>query len=161
MNNREVCKYVQTISLYNNDQKYIGDTCVDQGYGQSCGGYLTTNSKSPNTEKIMQKEHFLRYYGREIMAEKLPSYGYLRCPQLLLFIAEIAGLSRERLDNAYEIIKNYEEQNYLNGTAKNGNYLWGNPIFGDFKQELCIPAIVRIIKKSESWDEVMKQIRNL
>ncbi len=156
MNNREVCEYIQTITPYNNGEKFIADTCVDKGYGQTCGGYITSNSKA-----MTQQEHFLYYYGSERKAECKPSYQYLRCPQLLLYVAEIAGIPQKKLKNAYEIIKNYETDNKIHNTNKHGNYLWGKSEFKAFKIELRITAIVRIIKDAKSWDEVIKQTREL
>ena len=92
MNNREVCECVKTIDLHK--ERYFSEICVEEGYGQTWGGYLTSG------KTLSQKDHFLQYYGREDMAEKMPSYTYLRCPQLLLFIAEAAGVSREKSGSA-------------------------------------------------------------
>ena len=89
MNNRKVCEYISKIS----EREYLADLCVKQGYGQSCGGYLTSYSKDNSIlTRPSEKRHFLNYYGNEKNAERNPTYYYLRCPQLLLFIAEIAGI---------------------------------------------------------------------
>jgi hypothetical protein len=126
MNNGEVCDYVRrTIDPHKN--KYIADSCVKEGYGQSCGGYL----KDCNKKYISQKEHFLNYYDDK--AEKPPTYSYLRCPQLLLFIA---GVSRKSLEKAYETVKNYEDANKLKDDEKNGNYMWGKQAFREFKSKI-------------------------
>ncbi len=118
MNNREVCEYIKTIDLLqNHKERYFSEICVEEGYGQTCGGYLTSG------KTLSQKDHFLQYYGREDMAEKMPSYTYLRCPQLLLFIAEAAGVSREKIENAYNELKQYEDKNHLHKTEKHGSYL--------------------------------------
>ena len=105
MNNREVCEYIKTIDLLqNHKERYFSEICVEEGCGQTCGGYLTSG------KTLSQKDHFLQYYGREDMAEKMPSYTYLRCPQLLLFIAEAAGVSREKIESAYNELKQYEDK---------------------------------------------------
>lgn len=157
MNNKEICDYVQTVDLHNIRKTYISELCVREGFGQSCGGYL-----EPGKEYLSQKEHFLNYYGGRDKAEKWPSYSYLRCPQLLLFIAELAGVSRKKLESAYEELKKYETENSLKDSKeKNGNYLWGKQIFRDFKEQLCIHAIAKIIKNSKNWDEVKVQTKEL
>lgn len=155
MNNEKVCDYVRTIDPH---QISIGDLCVKQGYGQSCGGYLIT-CKRGKLEEPSQKEHFLNYYGNK--AEKLPTYNYLRCPQLLLFIAEIAGVSSKRLEDAYKILRDYEDKKDLRNKEKNANYIWGKPDFREFKTKIHINALVRIIRDAYNWDEVRKGISAL
>ena len=114
MNNKDVCDYLRKL---NDKCVYIADQCVDERYGQTCGGYLSSKSNDPKS--IKQKEHFLDYYGER---ERL-TYQYLRCPQLLLFIAEISGLSDKKLNTAYDLLKEYENSNGLYNTDKSGNYL--------------------------------------
>lgn len=108
-----------------------------------------------------QKEHFLNFYGKKDKEEKLPSYYYLRCPQLLLFIAEIAGVSKERLEDAYGMVKAYEDGNNLRNKQKNGNYMWGRQEFRDFKTKLQITALVKIIRQAKRWDDVKEQVAKL
>lgn len=158
MNNRKVCEYISKIS----EREYLADLCVKQGYGQSCGGYLTSYSKDNSIlTRPSEKMHFLNYYGNEKNAERNPTYYYLRCPQLLLFIAEIAGISKHRLDKAYNILKKYEDENMLRSTEKNGNYIWGKQEFRDFKAQLQINAVAKIIRVSMTWDEVKAEVANL
>lgn len=162
MNNGKVCEYVRTIEPHKNNigKEYISDLCVKQGYGQSCGGYLKACKRDDiKLAEISQKVHFLNYYSDK--AEKLPTYGYLRCPQLLLFIAEIAGVSRKNLENAYKIVRDYENDNELKNKLKNGNYMWGKQAFRDFKLQIHINNVVRIIKDAENWDEVRERTLKL
>nr|WP_308743435.1 hypothetical protein [uncultured Anaerocolumna sp.] len=164
MNNREVCEYVNTLEPHNNNngEEYISDLCVKQGYGQSCGGYLKTCKKDDiKLAEPSQKQHFLNYYGDKCMAEKLPTYYYLRCPQLLLFIAEIAGVSRENLKNAYTIVKEYENANKIRNKEKNANYMWRKQAFRDFKLKIHISEVVRIIRTAENWEEVRNRTEKL
>lgn len=162
MNNKEVCEYVCTLDPHKNniEEKYISDLCVEEGYGQSCGGYLTTCKKdSIKLDEISQKDHFLNYYSDKGVG--FPTYHYLRCPQLLLFIAEIAGVSRENLKKAYRIVKGYENSNQLRNKDKNGNYMWGKQAFREFKSQTHINDVVKIIRKAENWDEVRIRTRKL
>ncbi|WP_394897802.1 hypothetical protein [Clostridium butyricum] len=162
MDNGKVCQYVQTIEPHKNNigKEYISDLCVKQGYGQSYGGYLK-NCKKDHLKfaEPSQKEHFLNYY--EDKAEKLPTYYYIRCPQLLLFIAEIAGVPRKSLKDAYEIVRDYENINELRYKEKNANYMWGTQAFRDFKSQLHISDVIRIIRNAENWDEVIEKTMKL
>ena len=158
MNNRTVCEAISKLK----EKQYIADKCVKEGYGQNCGGYLGSGlKKASKVAGPSEKEHFLSYYGREEIAEKNPTYQYLRCPQLLLFIAEAAGVSKENLEKAYCILKEYEKANHLEGTEKSGNYMWGKEAFGEFKRQLQISNVVKIIKAANSWDEVVKEVEKL
>ncbi|MEG0156986.1 MAG: hypothetical protein RR661_04980 [Anaerovoracaceae bacterium] len=154
MYNREVCEYVNNIDP---QKKFIADLCVEEGYGQSCGGYLTSYKRDDKKSvKPSQKEHFLNYYGDK--GEKMPTYNYLRCPQLLLFVAEVCGLPRKELEVAYEIVKKYEKDKNLKDEDKNGNYMWGKPEFQEFKVQLNIGYLVKIIKSSPNMVELMKKV---
>ncbi len=162
MNNKEVCKYVRTLDPRINSikEEYISDLCVREGYGQTCGGYLMTCKRDSNIlEELSQKDHFLNYYSDK--GDKFPSYHYLRCPQLLLFIAEIAGVLSEDLKNAYRIVKVYENANQLRYKEKSGNYMWGKEAFRDFKSKIHINEVVKIIKDAENWDEVIAETKKL
>lgn len=162
MNNGKVCEYVRTIESHKNNigNEYIADLCVKQGYGQSCGGYLKTYKKDDmKLAEPSQKEHFLNYYGDK--AEKLPTYFYLRCPQLLLFIAEIAGVSSISLEAAYKVVSDYENDNKLRNKEKNANYMWGTQAFRDFKSQIHIRDVVKIIRNAENWDEVKERTMKL
>lgn len=158
MNNREVCDCIRKVSK----KDYLGDLCVKEGYGQSCGGYLSCYNKN-KSEFVLpsEREHFLNYYNNEKVIDKKPTYHYLRCPQLILFIAEIAGVSNKRLYNAYELLKNYENQNRIRCTEKNGNYIWGKDVFRDFKMQLQFNKVNKIICDSKTWDEVIAEVKKI
>lgn len=158
MNNREVCECISKIS----EKEYLADLCVKQGYGQSCGGYLHSYSKDNLIlTRPSEKIHFLNYYGNKKNAERKPTYNNLRCPQLLLFIAEVVGISQHRLDKAYNILKTYEDENMIRGTEKNGNYMWGKQEFRNFKEQLQISTVDKIISVSMTWDEVKAKAADL
>ncbi|WP_312104108.1 hypothetical protein [Pygmaiobacter massiliensis] len=161
MNNAVVCdRILQLQSEHSTRKMYVADQCVKEGYGQSCGGYLNRSGENAvDLRNITQASHFLDYYGDK--REKVPTYQYLRCPQLLLFIAEIAGVADTHLSAAYRIVKDYENAEGLRFTKKNANYMWGKQAFRNFKLELQINNLVRIIRKSKTWDEALEQIEKL
>ncbi len=164
MKNNVVCEYVECLDNWKNnaEKEYIAEKFVRKGYGQTCGGYLKGKKQEGFSNiRISQKEHFLSYYGSEKKRDKFPSYSYLRCPQLLLFIAEIAGLQEEKLEEAYNIISRYEEENDLTGKEKDANYIFRECKFKEFKKVLQISMIVRIIKESNCWCEVKDKVSQL
>ena len=146
MTNKEVCDYVKTINpkKNSNGEEYISEKCVREGYGQSSGGFY----KKANAKDLSQKEHFLEYYGKKDKAKNPPTYSYLRCPQLLLFIAEIAGVPREMVEVAYGKIQEYDKG--YTGKDKNGNYMWGDKergieVLRELKRQLHISDLEEII----------------
>lgn len=157
MNIGDVCKIVK--ELKEEKYKYIADECVREGYGQTCGGYLSLKNTKPTF--ITQKEHFLSYYDNSDRKSKKPTFHYLRCPQLLLFIAEFSGVPQ--IEEAYDLLKEYEKNNRLYKTNKSGNYLWGrkDKFLSEFKRKLGIYSLVKIIDEANSWDEVKKQTNKL
>ena len=158
MNNRTVCEAISKLK----EKQYIADKCVKEGYGQNCGGYLGSGSKKDSkVAGQSEKEHFLSYYGREEIAEKNPTYQYLRCPQLLLFIAEAAGVSEENLKKAYCLLKDYENKKGIKDKEKNGSYMWRGPELGEIKRQLQISNVVKIIRASRDWAGVVKEVKKL
>lgn len=154
MLNKEICQFIQSVNdRFNEDRvEYVAERCVREGYGQTIGGYLDKNGKH-----MTQKEHFLYYYGSEKNKQKEPYYYFLRCPQLLLFVAEVMGVERVRIEKAYDILKSYEDKLKIRKKEKNGNYMYqyeqGKEIFRDFKSELLIADINRLVKLADTiWD---------
>ena len=149
MTNRDFCDYVRSLD----DEGYFADTHTCNEWGQNCGGYL----KSTNGP-MKEKAHFLSYYDHS-EKEKI-TYAYLRCPQLIVFIAEIMGVPRELLESAVCIVMKYEEENKTNlQGGKNGNYIWGHKEFTEFKQKLHYSDVIRYIKASSNVEEAKKSIQ--
>jgi len=164
MYNIDVCNYIKKMKIDRpaGQIKYIADEFVKDGYGQTCGGYLDINGKGKtNPATISQEDHFLSYYNCDGRSKGNPSYQYLRCPQLLLYIAEIAGVAEKSLISACKTIKNYEDENELKYTSKNGNYLWGKKEFREFKTQLYISSITKIIKSENDWSVVLEQVEKM
>ncbi len=147
INNKEVCEYVNNIKC----KRFICN--LGKGYGQSCGGYYNKDRKESEIE------HFIFYYKNK--EKKFPSYNRLRCPQLMLFIAEIAGVSKERLDEAKKKVIEYEDENHLKGKKdKNGNYIYrSDDNFKQLKEIICINEVNNIIRDANCWDEVREKVK--
>lgn len=43
-------------------------------------------------------------------SEKMPTYANLKCPQLIMYIAEMAGLDVEIVDKAFNFLKDFKEE---------------------------------------------------
>ena len=165
MINREVCEYVKKVSDHfnENNEEYFCDRFVKEGYGQTAGGYLK-NKRKVNSKKAepSQQEHFLHWYSKEEKINKAPSYSSLWCPQLMMFIAEIAGVPIEKIKAAGDIVKKYEDKNKLrNRDDKEATYMRGLPEFSEFKSQLRIVELNKIIKSANNWNEVKEKARNL
>ncbi len=167
MINQDVCSYIQDkINAHYNQKgnEYFADFLVKKGYGQNYGGYfddfqdlLNTSLAEPN-----QKLHFINYYMNGNRKDQKPSYASLHCPQLMLWIAEIAGLNDRHLNIAYDFIVTFEEENKLKQSQKGGNYLKDyEGVEEEFKKLLKIYDINTIIKNSNSWKEVLSEVNKL
>lgn len=153
MTNTEFCKYVEEMSV----KTTYADFLTEKRWGQTSGGYLDKSSKIET-----QKEHFLSYYknkgkNEQKNKEKI-TYQYLRCPQLIIFIAEIVGVPCKNIFSATRVVCKYEKS--YNG-VKNGNYIWGHEEFRLFKNELKFCEVVKIIKENENIDEVKNEVKEL
>lgn len=145
MTNTDFCKYVEEMSV----ETTYADFLTKKGWGQTSGGYLDKSS-----EIKTQKDHLLSYYKNE----KEITYEYLRCPQLIVFIAEIVGVPCKNILSAASVVCKYEES--YNG-VKNGNYIWGHEEFRVFKNELKFCEVVKIIKKKKNIDQVIEEVKKL
>lgn len=158
MTNGKMCEIVQNAE----DKEYIADIFTNEGYGQTSGGYLLSfENHDLITNKPSEKEHFLNYYGNDKKVNRYPSYQYLRCPQLLLFISEIVGVPNEKINEACEIIKNFENNEGIHSTKKSGNYVWGTQEFRAFKSTLRINMVSKIIHENDSLVDIKENIQRL
>ncbi len=154
MNNGDVCRYIQTLDK----KRFLADKFVQNGFGQTSGGYL---GKGGRKKEVTQKQHFLDYYSG-ILNKKMPSYNRLRCPQLILYVAEAFGVPEEILNKAY---KEFAESEIANRTVykdnKDGNYFWGTDEFRQLKKTLKIGAVNRIIKEYSDIKEIKNNVARL
>lgn len=108
----------------------ICDIMVKIGLGQTVGGYYD-EARCPEWNIDIKREsadpsqnfHFLEYYIKNRYTPNkrncAPSYNQLKCPQLLMYIAEVAGLPKEQLMDAYNFLESYEENNNIAKRYKN------------------------------------------
>ena len=151
-----------------------------EGYGQTVSG--SNHDPYPNPvhyrhgDRTMMSEfeHFtvcyLQYLGNDDQRywHQNADYRNIRCPQLVMFIAETAGLHRERCLESYHLIQAYENNAGIRDTEKNANYLYHTPegkknpegrdAFTKFKEILKFKDINDSIRDAESWDEVMSKV---
>lgn len=147
MNNLEMMKNVQMLTA---EKKYMADKIVHEGHGQNIGGYIDAQGCD-----TLQKEHFINYYK----GKNKITYSYLRCPQLIIFIAEIVGAKEKWIHDAISILKKYDS-NYdkMNENGRNGNYMWGTKEFKEFKQALHFKEICGWIKQYDTVSQVIERI---
>lgn len=138
---------------------YIADELTMKGYGQTTGEYHK-KARKRNIANPTQKWHFtVSYYENIKNVEKSPTYNLLHCPELLIWIAEVAGLNQAILSSARDCVIDFEEKNDLKGAVKGGLYI--KPIEKELKTILHINEINRIIKNSTDWTEVMNKVGSI
>ena len=68
-----------------------------------------------------------------------------------MYIAEVAGLPKEQLMDAYNFLESYEENNNIAKRYKNSKYLPAS-VLNEYRRLLCIKQITRIIKEQKQAD---------
>ena len=140
----------------------ICDIMVKNGLGQTTGGYFDEARRPEWNIKIeresanpSQEYHFREYYIENHKTNHIkngvPSYYRLFCPQLLMYIAEVAGLPKKLLLDAYQYLRSYEERNHLIYSPKNARYLPAD-VLKEYKRLLCIRQITDSIKQQQPGD---------
>lgn len=148
MTNSDICDLVKNTVT---KTPWAADIMVENGHGQNSGGYIETLGK-----RTAQKEHFLSYYEGK---EKI-TYAYLRCPQLIIFIAEFAG--SKDVSEAVKIVEKYDEKyNREFGSNRDGNYMWGKPEFRELRNTLQFGKICNILKNADSIKQVREEVGKL
>ncbi len=156
MTKKEVKEYLEKNA---NESVYKADELSKDGYGQTVGGYHD-EARKRNVENPTQKWHFtVSYYEYTKNVERTPTYNRLHCPELLIWIAEVAGLNEAIILRVKDILINFENENHLKGKEKNGRYI--TPIEKDFKKALHINEINRIIRDSKNWTDVMEKVSSI
>lgn len=165
MNNQEVCTYFENnIKDHKNceGKEYIADKLLKSGYGQTCGGYLEGVDKLKREDaEPSQKTHFINYYGNDKRKYNAPSYVRLHCPQLILWIAEVAGVNIDKLQGAERIIIEFENCNDLKGNENKGGSYLGVEVERKFKEMLSFSCVNKIIKDAHDWNEVLSEVKKL
>ncbi len=168
MNNLEFWNAIKKFDEHKNPygNELVCDQIVKEGYGQTKGGYFETAKKQVISEKAepSQQFHFYSYYiDTKNRSEKMPTYANLKCPQLIMYVAEMVGLDAKIVDKAFNFLKDFEEKRGLKETEKGATYLEkieGNPS-EVFKFILHISDIQKIIKESSSYEEIVKEVSHL
>ena len=167
MNNQDVCNYlIQNVKPHVNSagNVYVADTMVREGYGQTCGGYFDEVPKSaiiPHEAEPSQWFHFITFYSNSKRNTKAPSYSSLHCPQLILWIAEVVGIDRDKLQSARRVVIEYEKPNNLKGDKNKGGSYLPKDIEIEFKEALEIYNVNTIIKDACNWKEVLAKVSDL
>ena len=162
MTNQEVYDYIK--NNIKSDANYISDEYVKAGYGQIKGGYFdvayrNNEKRCKKDAKPSQKWHLIvSYYdskkaNNNFDMQKKASLSRIMCPQLMMWIAEIAGLNEKILRKAIEEAINYEKNNKTKDSRK-------------IKKDVLINAlhwneINRVIQTANTWDEVINQVSKI
>jgi len=93
----------EIIEFYEGKKKHycISDSFVKSGYQQKKGGYIDYAKKAYSKEvEPSQKWHFIEAYASKKDRDDKFYYGRLKCPELLLWMAEAAGVDIEIIKQA-------------------------------------------------------------
>lgn len=177
MNNLEFWNAIKKFDEHKNlyEKELVCDQIVIEGLGQTKGGYFETACEPRYNKQVIRKKaepsqqfHFFSYYIDYIdpkmnRSEKMPTYANLKCPQLIMYVAEMAGLDAKIVDEAFKFLKDFEEKRGLKETEKGATYL--EKIEGKpsevFKDILHISEIQTIISKSSSYEEIVGKVSRL
>jgi len=177
MNNEEFWDSIKKYNEHKNpdDGDLFCDQMVKEGLGQTVGGYFDIAKKTKYNKIIdnsiaepSQAFHFQEYYiDNENNKGKNPTYSSLKCPQLIMYIAEMAGLKREILVYSLKLIRTIEEEKNLVGKDKGGGYLEklklddGTNELSEFKNKIHIAEINDIIKQASSYKEITDAVSKI
>lgn len=174
MNNLEFWNAIKKFDEHKNPygKELVCDQIVIEGLGQTKGGYFETACEPRYNKQVIhekaepsQQFHFFSYYidAKINRSEKKPSYDRLKCPQLIMYIVEMAGLDAKIVDKAFNFLKDFEEKRGLKETEKGATYLEkieGNPS-EVFKFILHISDIQKIITESSSYEKIVEGVKRL
>lgn len=179
MNNKDFWNSIKEYDEHTNrhDDELVCDMMVKEGLGQTEGGYFEV-AEYPKYKRIIDRSkaepsqafHFFEYYiddEKNNRLDKKPSYNSLKCPQLIMYIAEMAGLDRQILLECLKYIRETEESKGLIGMPKGGGYLEKIKLNDDnddenrlkeFKKKIHISEIQSIISEGTSYEEVVQKV---
>lgn len=175
MNNLEFWNAIKKFDEHKNpyEKELVCDQIVIEGLGQTKGGYFETACEPRYNKQVIREKaepsqqfHFFSYYidyidpKKKNRSAKKPTYASLKCPQLIMYVAEMAGLDAKFVDKAFNFLKDFEEKRGLKETEKGATYLEkieGNPS-EVFKDILHISEIQTIITKSSSYEEIVGKV---
>ncbi len=145
-----------------NGKPYFADKYVQSGYGQIKGGYFNEayiRDKEIHMCKAepSQKWHLLvSYYDYKIenslinMNEPANLFR-IQCPQLMIWIAEIAGLNSKILENAINNAIIYEKTKL----TKNSRLIKKDVL----NKDLFWKEITNFIKLEKTWQDVVNKVK--
>ena len=176
MNNKDFWNSIKEYDEHTNrhDDELVCDMMVKEGLAQTEGGYFEV-AEYPKYKRIIDRSkaepsqafHFFEYYiddEKNNRLDKKPSYNSLKCPQLIMYIAEMAGLNRQILLECLEFIKKIEENANLVGTKKKGNYLEKIKVnncdncLKEYRLMIHIREIQDIISKEPSYKKIVNRV---
>ncbi len=156
MTKKEVNEYLKQFA---EERDYKADKFTEEGYGQTIGAYHE-EAKKCGIIKPTQKWHFTESYFNYISnIDNKPTYYQLHCPELMIWIAEVAGLNGSMIDETIIFIKKYEDER--NMKCKNKDGIFFAPIEPVIKDMLRMSDINHIISESGCWEDVVNKVSKL
>ena len=147
-----------------NECEFYADKLSFEGYGQNTGGYI--GYKGVNNPS--QKFHLITaYFQYNFDRNRRCCLNRVKCPQIILWIAEIVGIDKDRIIEGYNYIRKAEDKLFKEnpkGLLKVTEY-WKtmeNLInINEFKNILQYKQICKMINDSKNWEDVIKNCSEL
>lgn len=176
MTNQQIYNYIDKKVLEHisrNGNEYIADEYVKEGYGQTEGEYFNYAKKNkidinPSVAEPNQKWHLLvSYYDYKVKFKKFnmntsSSLERIYCPQLMLWIAEVAGLNIEALKEAKRKAIIFEKEK----KCTDCKFFNSNKFFQNLKKEVLVESlhwyeIMQALREEENWNNVLNRVEKL
>lgn len=157
--------------------EFLADKLSFIGYGQNAEGYFKHNNVPNPSQRFHLTEAYFEYKfskAKDKIEKELIKdceLSGIRCPQLMLWIAEIVQIPEEVLKDAYNYIVKTEEELFhkkginkgLLGADKYWKIMTENShiTLSEFRTKLKYLEICKIIKNSSDWSEIIANCQNL
>jgi hypothetical protein len=157
-----------------NECEFLADKLSFMGYGQNAEGYFKHGNVPNPSQKFHLAEAYFEYKFSKMKDKecfKDCELGRIRCPQLMLWIAEIVQIPESVLKDAYNYIVKAEDELFHKKGIKKGllgaDKYWdtmrqnSNITLSEFKTKLKYTEICKIIKSSNNWEEIISNCQKL
>lgn len=154
--------------------EFLADKLSFMGYGQNAEGYFKHDNVPNPSQRFHLTEAYFEYKFSKMKDKeyfKDCELGRIRCPQLMLWIAEITQIPESVLKDAYNYIVKAEDELFHKKEIKKGllgaDKYWetmtqnSNITLIEFKTKFKYPEICKIIKSANNWEEIILNCKKL
>lgn len=154
--------------------EFLADKLSFMGYGQNAEGYFKHDNVPNPSQRFHLTEAYFEYKFSKMKDKEFfkdCELDRIRCPQLMLWIAEITQIPESVLKDAYNYIVKAEDELFHKKEIKKGllgaDKYWetmtqnSNITLIEFKTKFKYPEICKIIKSANNWEEIILNCQKL